>query len=220
MPTATPMPTKSSGEVLTSSLWNTYVRDNIDKLLTRGHRFVTVAQFAALTGLEDGDEVYLQVDATNGIYWHLRYDAASASTYKWVFLGGPPLVSEIATSETTTSAAYTDLATAGPSKGAPRGGDYDLGGYVGYATASVGGQAYAAIKIGAAATADAEAVMVAGQGGSGTITSYAGGGSVIRRTLAASGDVAKMQYKEAAAGTGSFAARRLTMRPVRIRHDG
>jgi len=36
----------------------------------------------------DGQEIYYIADATNGVIWHLRYRAASASAYKWEFLGG------------------------------------------------------------------------------------------------------------------------------------
>jgi microcystin-dependent protein len=39
----------------------------------------------------DGTEVYYQADSTNGVIWHLRYRAASASAYKWEFVGGAPM---------------------------------------------------------------------------------------------------------------------------------
>lgn len=39
----------------------------------------------------DGQEVYYLADATTGVVWHLRYRAASSSSYKWEFVGGPPL---------------------------------------------------------------------------------------------------------------------------------
>lgn len=44
----------------------------------------------------DGDECYYQntAMATDGIVWHLRYRVASASAYKWEFIGGPPLYAE------------------------------------------------------------------------------------------------------------------------------
>jgi hypothetical protein len=38
----------------------------------------------------DGQEVYYLADDANGIVWHLRYRAAG-TTYKWEFLGGPPM---------------------------------------------------------------------------------------------------------------------------------
>jgi hypothetical protein len=46
------------------------------------------------TSPQDGDECYFQsaAMATDGVIWHLRYRAASAS-YKWEFLGGSPLLS-------------------------------------------------------------------------------------------------------------------------------
>lgn len=39
----------------------------------------------------DGQECKYLADATNGIVWHLRYRAASASTYKWEYVGGSGL---------------------------------------------------------------------------------------------------------------------------------
>ena len=40
----------------------------------------------------DGQEIYFVADATNGVIWHLRYNAGSASPYKWEYLGGPPML--------------------------------------------------------------------------------------------------------------------------------
>lgn len=42
----------------------------------------------------DGDEVVYVANATNGVSWRLRYRAASASSYKWEFVGGAELRSE------------------------------------------------------------------------------------------------------------------------------
>lgn len=41
----------------------------------------------------DGQEIYLQTAsmAADGVVWHLRYNAAEASIYKWQFLGGGAL---------------------------------------------------------------------------------------------------------------------------------
>jgi hypothetical protein len=36
----------------------------------------------------DGQEIYYVADATAGVIWHLRYNASSASAYKWEFVGG------------------------------------------------------------------------------------------------------------------------------------
>ena len=74
----------------------------------------------------DGQEVYYLADATNGVIWHLRYRAASASAYKWEFLGGSPLYSHIATQEGRSSASPGDLATLGPDVTPPLAGDYHV----------------------------------------------------------------------------------------------
>lgn len=42
----------------------------------------------------DGQEVYYQADATNGVYWHLRYRSGATGSYKWEFIGGPPLAAD------------------------------------------------------------------------------------------------------------------------------
>lgn len=208
MSATVPVPSKSPGDVLTSSLWNTYVAANINKLLNQGHRVLTVSAFNALSGLEDGDEVYLEVDGTNGIQWHLRYHLSST---KWRVLGGPPMYSEIATSETTTSSSYADLSTVGPSLVAPLAGVYDIGGGAAVFGNSTGGDTYMAAKLGSASTADTETLSHGGVGGG---ASGDGAAGPMARTLAAS-DTVKAQYK-AASGTATFANRRLTLGPRRI----
>lgn len=209
------VPTKSSGDPYVLAMWNTYVRDNLNKLGDRMHRVVTVAAFAALTP-EDGDEVYLEVDSTNGIYWHLRYRSASGSSYKWEFLGGPALASAIATSETTASTSYVDLSTAGPSVVAPRAGEYEivLGALIRVNTgnASNGQYAgYAAAKLGSASTSDADAVLLLAECATESQTNVE---RTFPATLAAS-DTVKVQYK-ASAGTMGAIYRRVSIRPVRI----
>jgi hypothetical protein len=39
----------------------------------------------------DGQIIYYEANATDGIIWQLRYRSASASAYKWEFIGGSPL---------------------------------------------------------------------------------------------------------------------------------
>lgn len=81
---------------------------------------VTAAEFALLTP-SDGDEVYLEADATNGRLWHLRYNAGSASAYKWEFLGGADLISAVITGNPLTTA----WASYGAALTLPRAGDYE-----------------------------------------------------------------------------------------------
>ena len=42
----------------------------------------------------DGDEIVYTANGTLGIRWHFKYRSASASSYKWEFVGGAPLRSE------------------------------------------------------------------------------------------------------------------------------
>lgn len=88
---------------------------------------LTTAQFAALATPNDGFRVDLKVDGTLGIVWPLRYNAASASIYKWEVIGGAsPLFTYDSDDGTVTAASYTDLtgSSVGPSLTLPFGGDY------------------------------------------------------------------------------------------------
>lgn len=59
----------------------------------------------------------------SGFYWLFVYDSTEA-TYKWKFVGGPPLTAQVSTLETTASTTYVALTTAGPNITLPRAGDY------------------------------------------------------------------------------------------------
>ena len=72
----------------------------------------------------DGTEVYYQADSTNGVIWHLRYRAASASAYKWEYVGG----SELTTTNTNypnaqSPSTYTDIPSSATIT-VPLAGDY------------------------------------------------------------------------------------------------
>ena len=74
----------------------------------------------------DGQECYYVADATNGVLWHLRFNAASASAYKWEFVGGSDLfASETATHNPLSSTVLIDK-NGGPVLSVPLKGDYDL----------------------------------------------------------------------------------------------
>ena len=85
----------------------------------------TIATVTALPSSPvNGQEVYFQsaTMATAGLAWHLRYNSASASAYKWECVGGPPLRTKIATQET--GPGGPDLATIGPRLYAQLAGEY------------------------------------------------------------------------------------------------
>lgn len=102
----------------------------------------------------DGQEVYYLADATNGVIWHLRYNAASASAYKWEFVGGSPLRADVATEQTHPSpGAFVELTTTQRIT-APLTGEYLLSlACYGYAP-SAGQQAAIALNPGAFCRSD------------------------------------------------------------------
>ncbi len=212
MPISVPVADKAAGDVLTESDWDLFIRDNINKLLNRGHRVLTVAQFTVLTALEDGDEVYLEVDASNGVMWHLRYVLADPTSFKWRFLGGPSMVSAVATAQSTTATAYADLATDGPSVTLPRGGDYHVEGEARAHCSSgfIGGST--GIHVNAV-----EVLRIAHFAGGGVDGAATARGSVLH-TGAAASQIAKLRYKTSV-DTATFINRLISVRPVRIRHD-
>lgn len=178
--------------------------------MNQAHRILTVAQFSALTGIEDGDEVYLEVDSTNGIVWHLRYVTAEV-TYKWRYLGGSALYAEVATSETTTSTTYVALATSGPSVTLPRSGDYHV---LAQAAMGLSSGAIARMSYDIGGTAAVDADSIAAQGGASSIFSASGN----RRKTGLTPVTLTAKYKTTA-NTGSYESRRLSVVPIRIRHD-
>lgn len=107
----------------------------------------------------DGQEIRYVVDSTNGIIWNFKYRSASASTYKWEFIGGSPLFAQIAADQGTTSTSYVNLATTGPSVILPLAGDYDYElGCGSYSTGASGVTNYMSADFGSGAS-DADGAM-------------------------------------------------------------
>jgi len=162
-------------------------------------------------GATDGQEIYYQADAANGIIWHLRYNAGSASAYKWEFVGGSELSSEVITQETTTSSVYVALTTPGPSITLPLAGDYDV--TIGtYATVSgAAASAYMSYDIGGSAAADTNALRVD--------SAVSGWGAEPVRTKRQSGLSAVAlvaKYKGSTTNSNIFSTRFMRVRPVRV----
>lgn len=170
----------------------------------------------------DGDEFVLVADAANGVLWHLKYNAGSASAYKWEYVGGTPLHHAIDTDETTGSTTYADLATVGPTLTVSHSGEYLVryqarphfnGGWTGS-----GNQiAYASISIAGVAAVDADALGGVTIDTTGEYDSFAGGFvREMKRTLAAT-NVAIMKYRcNGSNGNPAFKWRLLEIMPIRI----
>ena len=183
-------------------------------LIQQGAPVVTNAQMnaAPFTTPYDGQHVRLLVDAANGIEWRFAYRSASASAYKWEFIGGAPLYYAVDVNESTSSTTATDLGTPGPLLTLPRGGDYFV-------------QARCDCTQGSGTTFNAELQIWLDNANAGiyghTMLNGAGSGwwskifiqGVIANANA--GQVVKMRYLTSQNSAG-FATRRLTLVPLRV----
>lgn len=76
----------------------------------------------------DGQELYYQADATNGIHWHMRFRSGSPNTHKWEYLGGPAMVASGTASAPNSTAVGTYIALpSGPTITIARAGIYEVG---------------------------------------------------------------------------------------------
>jgi hypothetical protein len=160
----------------------------------------------------DGQECFFLADAANGVVWALKYRAASASAFKWEFIGGPPLSAIIATSESTASITYVALTTAGPTVTAPLAGDYAvLAMYEGISSVAANGFAMS-YQIGATAASDGDRAV--------GYSAVASGPVVIAHELPKLGIAAatafSARYRAVTGGTATFVRRQLFLRPIRV----
>lgn len=162
----------------------------------------------------DGQQAILVDSTTSPTYqWLFRYNNGSSNTDKWEFVGGTSPGATVATSETTASVSYVDLATAGPSVTVPRAGVYEVrfGNDVQNGTASQDN--FSTIKIGAAAGSDSNSLRGLANGTGGSNVFHTSRTRIL--TGVAASDVLKMQYR-VSGGTGAFVNRWLTVTPVRV----
>lgn len=161
----------------------------------------------------DGDEWVLPADATGGVMWRFRYRAASASAYKWEFVGGNSLYALVAAVEsTTTVGAWLDLTTVGPRVTVPRAGDYDV---VVSSAKTLHTATAAVVYIGVAINAATPFIQTLMQPPLANVqaafSALAG-----RAVGCAAGDELRMRYHNATAGTASWVDRWLRIQPVRV----
>ena len=164
----------------------------------------------------DSQEINYLADAANGIIWRLRYRAASASAYKWEYVGGAEITAEVLAAETTTSTVYVDLATAGPAIVAPLAGDYDIRGDCSISWGVSDTFGTCAVKVGSAGTTDNDRVALTTGVIGASVGAGSQGGATIRRTVSAAATTIKLQYKNGNANQVTYQYRRLGIRPVRV----
>jgi hypothetical protein len=163
------------------------------------------------TGLYDGQKFIYTADGTNGVRWHLRYNAGGG-TYKWESVGGSSaLTAEVLTNEVP-GTTYGDMTTVGPSITVPLAGDYEIVLSATGSSSSGSNQMLAAPKFGAAAAVDTDAIELFGTG----VLQLAISRS-LRRNVSSAAMVVKMVYKLPTGGiTGSFMRRNLSIKPIRV----
>jgi Collagen triple helix repeat (20 copies) len=161
----------------------------------------------------DGQEVYYVADATNGVLWHLRYNAGSASAYKWEFVGGRPLHTQVDAKENTTVATYGNLTTVGPDVTVPLVGDYDVS--FGAAIISQGATHLSSMGL----TVNAAAVVVGDEASVNNQTNTVGATAMMtrRKTAIPASALLRMQYKTNSVGVvADFSFRWLQAIPIRV----
>ena len=165
-----------------------------------------------------GDEHILVDNATTPVLyvWRFRYNAASANTDKWEFIGGADAVSEVTTAETIgTASSYVAVATAGPSFTVPRAGVYDVFLKVAVDIETSGSRALMSYDIGGTGAVDVDAVqsghnsMAAGV----NITTVSGGR---RKSGLAASTALVAKYKSTLGTVSKVQDRVMQVRPVRL----
>jgi hypothetical protein len=161
----------------------------------------------------DGQECYFVADATNGVLWHLRFNAASASAYKWEFVGGQALLNVVDAGETTTITTYANLATVGPQLTTPLAGEYEIavGANMQAWTFTATFDMRMSYAAGATTAADGDAAL------SVPAAAFAGSSpsSTPRRKALAAATLLQAKYK-VAGSTGMFVNRWMRVEPVRV----
>jgi len=149
-----------------------------------------------------------------GGYWMFVYDS-NETTYKWKFVGGSSMFSEILSDDTTNSTSYVDPGVNGPSITVPRAGDYEIefGARVYSGNPSVGTSVYISLAIGATAPSDNDAISPEFT----TANEQKNQSRKLVKTGLSASDVVKMQFKVAGAGNAAHIQNRwLSVKPRRV----
>lgn len=164
----------------------------------------------------DGQEIYYLADATNGVVWHLKYRAASASAYKWEYVGGSEMLSGVDTQETNTADnTWRALATAGPSVTVPLAGDYEVKIEGEMINGIVNGTTAMGYDVGATAASFTDAARH--NEPTGAANSQTTVGRRRRKTALAASTALVAKYLSNGGGSnGLFGFRSMRVRPVRV----
>lgn len=163
----------------------------------------------------DGDEAILVDSTTAPTYqWRFRYNAGSASSNKWEFIGGVPASDEVTTSQTTTSTTYTNLATTGPSVVLPLAGNYlvSIGTYA--LNSNTNNSSRMSYAIGATAASDNDCIIM-DYTNNAVAANEAGNLFRVRLKAGLTAVTLTAKYR-VTAGTGTFSNRFMSVTPVAV----
>jgi len=160
----------------------------------------------------DGQEVYYLADATAGVIWHLRYRAASGSTYKWELIGGSPVRNGDDATVSTGSTTFVAL-TGGPAITVPLAGDYDieLSAWI-QPPAAAAQLAIVSFSVGAAAATDTDGLDVRNPAAGNLAVQTS---RTVRKTGIAASTTLTAMYRSSGA-TANFLRRWMRIIPVRV----
>jgi hypothetical protein len=160
----------------------------------------------------DGQEYFYVANAANGVVWHLRYRAASASPYKWEYVGGSALVSSPASGSITTQTPGWVALTAGPTITLPLAGQYLVGlDLFAQLNGAATGQMSAQLAANGVAQGNLGSLVALGQYGAANITRPPAGVGA-----RAAGDVMSIQVNPLSGINATFSQGVLSVLPVRV----
>jgi hypothetical protein len=162
----------------------------------------------------DGQQILYQVDTANGIYWHLRYRAASPNAHKWEPVGEQqPMYASIETNDNLTVAggnAWAASATPGPDITPALAGVYRVRFGAFLNPAQVGAQAQVGVSVGTGNDPATDPIAVNGSGYAVSVSREWKAGAVAAATRF------RLMYRDAGTGTSSLSKRWISVLPVRV----
>lgn len=151
------------------------------------------------------------------LWWQFVYDTGDPSSHKWVFLGGPSLIAEVATNQTVSSTTYADPATSGPAVTVPFAGDYEIeiGCLIGYTVISGSDSAFMSYAVGAGTASDTTAARITSANGDTKIERISAR-SRLTGVSASTALTAKYRTGGGNANAPAFQSRYIKATPVRV----
>lgn len=199
---------RATGDLITATIWNADIVNNMKWIGGADSRGTSFPGSPV-----DGQIYHYVADATLGVVWRFKYNAGSASSFKWEADGEQvPLVQEVDSTETTSTTTYTDLATVGPSVTVPLAGDYSITISAAIVPNTSVGTMQVSYSVGGTAASDNDSIYAVG---------YTGEARNHTRTRRKNGlsasDLIRMKYKcVGTPGPATVQFRRLEVRPRRV----